>query len=229
MIDERQFFSSPPLPPLEKHFLLYFETFRRTNNYKRRILAGLYNWVKTNLDTQVDQGEKFYVWDSSVHNWETDPIPEITGRSWQTLLMHATTKPSVRDTPSAIDVNAFDVVIYGTGHPDERDKDFWLCRTSCTTNLWAEKHIGSKTLEKERRITALGENFLKITFHCSFTERQVTPKELALYMRYAKTLHWVDEMATCTASNNDSAFIVNVPYTSEPRVLGVIPDNEWRV
>ena len=171
-------------------------------------LWDLYHWVKTNMDVQVEQGEKFYLWDNFVHNWTTDPLPEITGRSCQTLLLHGTTQSSVQDTPSVIEVTVFDVVIYGTERSDDQDTDFWLCHTSCTAHLWTEKHVDSTTLNKTRLIASSGENFLKITFRCSFTERQVISKELALYMCYVKTLHWVDKLVTCTTSNNDSTFVV---------------------
>ena len=132
----------------------------------------------------------------------------------------------MQDIPSVIEVTTFDVVIYDNGRPEERDKDVWFCRTSCTVHLWTEKHVGSKTLKKERRICVLDEHFFKITFLGSFTERQVSQKELALYMCCVKTLQCVDEMTTCTDSNSDSAFIVDVPCTTEPRILDVVPEKE---
>ena len=139
------------------------------------------------------------------------------------------TKPAVQDVPSAIEVSGFNAVIYSTGRPEELDREFWLCRTSCTAHLWTEEHVGANTLPAHRRTATKGDHFLKVNFRCSFVERQMHPKELGLYMRYGKTLQWVDEMATCNTNKNDSAFVVYIPCVPEATLLNTVPDDDWRL
>ena len=195
-------------------------------NYKQKMLVQLFNWVKINKEPNDEAGEKVYLWDSFNHQYDDNPI-EISGRGWQILLKHAMSKSAIQDKPSAIEIHGFDVVIYSTGRPDEPDREFWKCRKTCTAHLWTETHAGAKTLPLHRRFAAKDEDFLKVNFRCSYVERQVQPKDLALYMRYGKTLQWVDEMATCSTDKGDCAYVIHQPCAPEAEILTTVPDEKW--
>ena len=183
---------------------------------KKVLLNRIWPWVRDNVKPTLIAGKETYVWDSFQHDWQHDLT--MKGRNWKELLSHVRTPTSAQKLPSTIEISAQDFLVYGTGTQLDPDTDCWMSRYTCFATLYTEHREVTAGVSCNPH-TRDGTEFLQIQFDCQVIERQLDPAELATYMRFAKHLHWVDQLATCEVPNSHVVHLIRAHCSPKPQVV----------